>query len=188
MNYSGSHQTRGSPCKSSLLCLNWNRISKFSLSSPKLNHRLPCSLLPTRAVSLYMQKCLLGQGKEGKRKDRLMGWTSVPCDQMLSSAWKYSRSPGTPTLRRWKPWGKTTGYSRVNFLHRKKQGKPTSWAHLHLNWGKNPKCFVQLKMNQYRPFDFSCFFQSASHLSVRDQLLPKVPSDLQSNECRSSFP
>lgn len=46
------------------------------------------------------------------------------------------------------------------FSSQKKQGKPMSCAHLHMNRGKNPKCFVQLKINHYRPPDFSYFFSS----------------------------
>ena len=86
----------------------------------------------------------------------MMGWTSVLCNQLPSSGWRYSPSPGTPTPHRWKPWGKTTGYSIVNFLHRKNK------ANQHLGlvciWTEEGMSFVQLKINHYRPFDFSWFF------------------------------
>lgn len=44
---------------------------------------------------------------------------------------------------------------------------------------KDYKVPFQLRINHCRLLDFSCFFQSASHLSDRDhQLLPWVLSDL----------
>lgn len=71
------------------------------------------------------------------------------------------------------------------FSSQKNQGKPTLWAPELKEEYKVP---FQLRINHCRLLDFSCFFQSASHLSDRDQLLPWVPSDLKSNKCRCSFP
>lgn len=75
MSYSGSHQTRGSLCKSSLLCLNWNRISKFSLSSPKQETKPPAPLLSATHQSCFSSHAEMpfGPGEGRKEKEQTDG-------------------------------------------------------------------------------------------------------------------
>lgn len=74
------------------------------------------------------------------------------------------------------------------FSSQKNQGKPTLWVHPVSEPKREYEVPFQLRINHCTLLDFSCFFQSAPHLPDSDQPLPWVPSDLQSNKCRGSFP
>lgn len=53
----------------------------------------------------------------------------------------------TPTSHRWnKSLRKDHWLLQSQFSSQKNQGKPTLWAHLHLNWGKNTKCLFNSEL------------------------------------------
>lgn len=78
-----------------------------------------------------------------------------------------------------------TGYCPIFFSEKSRQTNIMGTLASELK--KEHKVPFELRINHCRLLDYSCFFQSASHVSDRDQLLPWVCSDLQRTSAGAHF-